>query len=69
MPKDVHYKHDLFHFDGIFRVSGNTIVVNMIYQYHLLEIPVELFDDWNAFSTAINNATIQNIILEKVPVE
>ncbi|MCB9222699.1 MAG: DUF3857 and transglutaminase domain-containing protein [Crocinitomicaceae bacterium] len=65
LPEDVHFKHDLFHFDGIFRVSGNTIIVNMIYQYNLLEIPVALFGDWNEFSSAINKATIQNIILEK----
>lgn len=66
LPKDVHFKHDLFHFDGIFRVVNNTVIVNMIYQYHLLEIPVELFEDWNKFSSSINEATIQNIILEKV---
>jgi hypothetical protein len=66
LPEDVHFKHDLFHFDGVFRVSENTIIVNMIYQYHLLEIPVELFEDWNKFSASINKATIQNIILEKV---
>jgi hypothetical protein len=66
LPQDVHFKHDQFHFDGIFRVNENTLIINMIYQYHLLEIPIELFPDWNEFSTSINSATIQNIILKKI---
>ena len=66
LPEDVHYKHPKFHFDAEFRLEGNKIIVNMKYQYHLLEIPVEMFDDWNEFSRSINSATIQNIILEKI---
>ena len=66
MPEDVHYKHDQFHFDASFKLEGNKIYVKMKYQYHLMEIPTELFPDWNDFSRSINKATIQNIILEKV---
>lgn len=66
LPKDVHYKHDLFHFDAVFKVENEKVFVTMTYQYHLLEIPPSLWDDWNEFSRSINSATIQNIILEKV---
>ncbi|MBD3638324.1 MAG: DUF3857 and transglutaminase domain-containing protein [Crocinitomicaceae bacterium] len=66
LPEDVHYKHDKFHFDAEFRIEGNKVIVTMKYQYHLLEIPPSLFEDWNEFSKSINTATIQNIILEKI---
>jgi Domain of Unknown Function with PDB structure (DUF3857)/Transglutaminase-like superfamily len=66
LPKDVHYKHDLFYFDGAFKVIDNKVMVTMFYQYDLLEIPTSLFEDWNEFSKSINTATIQNIILEKI---
>ena len=66
IPDDVHYEHDKFHFDAEFKLEGNVLKVKMMYQYHLMEIPVELFNDWNEFSSSINAATIQNIILEKI---
>lgn len=66
LPENVHYNHDKFHFDAEFSLEGNLLTVKMKYQYHLIEIPVELFKDWNEFSTSINSATIQNIILEKI---
>lgn len=65
LPEDVHFKHDLFHFDAAFELKENILHVDMKYQYHLLEIPTAMFEDWNAFSASINSATIQNIILEK----
>ena len=68
LPEDVHFKHDLFHFDATFRVEGEKLLVTMVYQYHLLEIPISLFEDWNEFSKSINSATIQNIVLEKRPI-
>jgi hypothetical protein len=67
LPSDVSYTHDQFEFSGTFKQSENSVYVNMKYSYHLLEIPVDLFNDWNEFSRKINSATIQNIILEKIP--
>lgn len=67
LPEDVHYKHDLFHFDGTFKFENNTVTVFLTYAYRLLELPPALFEDWNEFSRHINQATTQNIILEKIP--
>lgn len=65
VPDDVHYKHDLFTFDGVFTYENRILTVAIKYQYHLLEIPVDMFEDWNEFSEHITDATIQNIILVK----
>lgn len=66
LPENSEYNHKLFDFQSEFKTQENLIVVHMKYQYHLLEIPTELYSEWNAFSTAINNATIQNVILQPI---
>jgi len=67
LPSDVSFNHQQFEFTGTFKEGDKVVLVNMKYSYHLLEIPVELFEEWNEFSRKINSATIQNIILEKIP--
>lgn len=66
LPENVNYNHDLFSFSGTFKLEENTVKVNMLYQYHLLEIAPELYEDWNQFSKSINRASIQNIVLQKL---
>jgi len=66
LPENTAYNHDLFNFQSVFQLEGGVVSVQMKYQYHLLEISPKLYPEWNAFSKAINNATIQNIILHKI---
>ncbi len=66
LPENVNHKHDLFDFNGTFALSENTLKVQMVYRYHLLQITPDLYTDWNTFSNLINEATIQNIVLEKI---
>lgn len=66
LPDNVHFTHEFFNFDAEFAVVGSQIFVRMIYMYRILEVPTTLFTDWNEFSSQINSATIQNVILEKI---
>lgn len=65
-PEKVDYEHDLFTFHSAYKLEGNLLTVSMIYKFELLRIPPELFNDWNAFSDKVNEATSQNIVLEKI---
>jgi hypothetical protein len=65
LPEDVLLNHNNFNFKGTFEIVDNVIVVTLEYDYHLLEIPTELYEDWNEFSDAITSFTIENIILQK----
>ncbi|MBI3134979.1 MAG: DUF3857 and transglutaminase domain-containing protein [Bacteroidetes bacterium] len=66
LPENVTYNHNNMSFNADYRVEGNVIVVTMVYQYHMLVITPEMFDDWNTFSDQINAATSQTIILQKI---
>lgn len=65
LPQGNEYNHALFNYVSSFKIVDDVLQVNHTYQYNLLEIPTDLYGEWNAFSDAINSATIQNIILEK----
>lgn len=65
IPEAIVYEHDLIRFSATFVQEGNTIVVTKKYSYNLLEVPPSLFEEWNAFSKAMNRAAMQNIILTK----
>ncbi len=67
VPENVVFNHEFFEFSGIFKLEKGTFSVNMTYTYRLLEISSELYPEWNTFSNRINQATIQNIILQKRP--
>jgi transglutaminase-like putative cysteine protease len=67
MPENVQYRHDLFTFDANYTLADNIVTVSLVYQYRLLSIPPDLFEDWNTFSDHINRASVQNVILEKLP--
>jgi hypothetical protein len=66
MPENVQYQHDLFTFDAKYKLENNVVTVSLVYQYHLLGVSPELFEEWNAFSDHVNEACVQNIILEKI---
>jgi len=65
-PANLDFEHDLFSFHSAYKLEGNNLTVSMIYQFELLRIPPSLFGDWNAFSDKVNEATAQNIVLEKI---
>jgi len=66
IPENVNFNHDKLNFTASYKMEGNVLVVSLIYQYHLLVITPDMFDDWNAFSDQINAVTIQNITLQKL---
>jgi len=65
-PEKVDFEHELFSFHSVYTQEGNVLTVSMIYKFDLLKIPPDLFEDWNSFSDHVNEATVQNIILEKI---
>jgi hypothetical protein len=65
LPEDVELNHNKFNFKGTFEVVDNVIVVTLQYDYQLLEIPTDLYEDWNEFSDVLTSFTIENIILQK----
>lgn len=65
VPDNFIHKNKQFEFSGTFNVTDNVLKVHMMYQYHLLQIKPDQYPEWNAFATVINEATIQNVILEK----
>ncbi len=66
LPEGNAYINDKFSFQSVFKIVDGVLIVSLAYQYRLLEIPTALYDEWNAFSNAINTATIQNVIFQKI---
>lgn len=65
VPENVAHEHELFNFQANFENQDSLVTIEMAYQYHLLEIPPSLFEDWNQLSDKIRFATRQNIILTR----
>ncbi len=65
LPEGNAYEHELFSFHATFSILDGVVVVKMNYNYRLLEIPTDFYEEWNKFSTAINALTIQNVIFQK----
>lgn len=65
IPENVKYDNALFTFSGTFNLEENVLKVRMGYQYHLLQISPDQYQEWNDFADAINQATIQNVVFEK----
>lgn len=66
LPEGNSFNHDKFSFKSVFKEENGVLIVALTYQYRLLEIPTELYTEWNAFSEAIKMATIQNVIFQKI---
>lgn len=65
LPEGNSYEHELFSFHSSFAIENGVVVVKMMYEYNLLEIPTDLYDEWNKFSSSINLTTTQNVIFQK----
>lgn len=66
LPEGNAYEHELFSFNSSFSIENGLVIVKMNYDYRLLEIPTDLYEEWNKFSSAINMSTIQNVIFQKI---
>ncbi|MBK8925670.1 MAG: DUF3857 and transglutaminase domain-containing protein [Crocinitomicaceae bacterium] len=66
IPQGVDHVHDLFEFHSSYALEGNTLVIKAGYLYRTLAVTPDLFDEWNAFSDAMNKSDAQNIILQKI---
>lgn len=65
LPEKIEFNNDLIHFITTFEQNGNEILVKKQYSYNMLEVKPSYFEEWNAFSRALNLAAMQNIILTK----
>lgn len=65
LPEGNSYAHELFSFESSFAIENGVLVLKMMYEYHLLEIPTALYEEWNKFSSSINMTTTQNVIFQK----
>jgi len=65
LPDKIEFNNDLIHFTTTFEQKENEILVTKHYSYNMLEVKPSYFEEWNAFSRALNLAAMQNIILTK----
>ncbi len=65
IPENTSFSHDKFYFQATYEMKGNVLIVKRHFTIELLELPPDLFEEWNKFSKAMNQAAMQNVILTK----
>lgn len=65
LPENKSFETEDFGFSVTYVIEEGVLKVNIKYHYSLLRIDTERFEEWNDFSSQLQAATTENVILKK----